>query len=220
MALGFLTSRRVTTSPKFTEGLWKEYVKDSFGTFSRRRGVWEPSRLEKWRETLASGDVVVAPAEGVYGYCCDPFNERAIYKVMSLKQRSSAKGFIVLCRNIFDVMRVADVTGVYEKEIRRAMDAHWPGAVTLILPAKSSLSDALTGGKGTVAVRIPSVLYMHEYLSKWKGPLVSTSLNISGYPPARYEAEIPYGPIALKYPETLSGTSSRIYNVLTGEWLR
>ena len=147
--------------------------------------MWEPSRLERWRETLVSGDVVVAPAEGVYGYCCDPFNERAIYKIMSLKQRASNKGLIVLCRNIFDVMRVADIHGKYDREIRKAMEAHWPGQVTLILPAKASLSDALTGGRGTVAVRIPSAEYMHEYLAKWKGPLVSTSLNISGFPPAR-----------------------------------
>lgn len=176
--------------------------------------------MEKWREALRAGDVVVAPAEGVYGYCCDPFNERAIYKIMSLKQRSSSKGLIVLCRNIFDVMRVADVQGTYAREIKRAMEAHWPGPTTLILPAKSSISDALTGGRGTVAVRIPSAEYMHEYLAKWKGPLVSTSLNISGFPPARYENEIPYGPLALKYTEALSGSTSTIINVITGERLR
>lgn len=182
--------------------------------------MWAPSKLEKWCNTLDSGDVVVAPAEGVYGYCCDPFNERAIYKIMSLKQRSSGKGLIVLCRNIFDVMRVADIHGAYSREIRKAMNAHWPGQVTLILPAKNSVSDALTGGRGTIAVRMPSSEYMHEYLAKWKKPLVSTSLNISGYPAARHEHEIPYGPIALKHPEALSGSTSRIYNIMTGEWIR
>tara|TARA_R110000868_G_scaffold262401_1_gene520992 strand:- start:166670 stop:167179 length:510 start_codon:yes stop_codon:yes gene_type:complete len=169
---------------------------------------------------LQAGDVVVAPAEGVYGYCCDPFNERAVHKIFSLKQRASGKGLIVLCSTIYDVGRVADITGPYQADILRAMNAHWPGPVTLILPAKASTPDYLTGGRGTVAVRIPSAEYMHEYLSKWKGPLVSTSLNISGHPPVRNHNHIPYGPLALKYTSVLSGTSSSIYNVMTGAWER
>ncbi|MFT7144529.1 MAG: L-threonylcarbamoyladenylate synthase [bacterium] len=193
---------------------------NSFGNFSRRRGVWAPSRLQVWKETIQAGDVVVAPAEGVYGYCCDPFNERAVHKIFSLKQRASSKGLIVLCSTIFDVRRVADISGPLQRDILKAMNEHWPGAVTLILPAKESAPDYLTGGNGTVAVRIPSAEYMHEYLAKWRGPLVSTSLNISGQTPARTASAIPYGPVALKYPETLPGTSSRIYNVITGTWER
>lgn len=193
---------------------------NSLGNFSRRRGVWAPSKLQAWKEVLQSGDVVVAPAEGVYGYCCDPFNERAVYKILSLKRRSSAKGLIILCSTIYDVNRVADISGPLQKDILRAMNKHWPGPTTLILPAKPSTPDYLTGGRHTVAVRIPSCEYMHEYLSKWKGPLVSTSLNISGQPAVRSDKSIPYGPIALKYTESLSGSSSTIYNVLTGAWER
>lgn len=220
MALGFLTGRRVTTSPKFTEGLWKEYVVNSFGNFSRRRGEWAPSKLQRWQDTLFRGEVVAAPAEGVYGYCCNPFNERSLQQIISLKNRSSAKGLIVLCRNMRDVARVADIEGEYKEEILRAMDKYWPGAVTLILPASKNVPDILTGFKETVAVRIPSELYMHEYLEKWKGPLVSTSLNLSGQPAVRRHQRIPHGVVSLTLEHRLSGETSRIFNVITGEWLR
>ena len=220
MALGFLIGKRATTPPKFTEGLWKEYVVNSFGAFSRRRGEWAPSKLQRWVEALQRGEVVAAPAEGVYGYCCDPFNEHAMEKIMSLKGRNSSKGLIVLCRNLADVKRVANLSGTYAGDVKKAMDENWPGAVTLILPASKMVPDILTGFQDTVAVRIPSELYMHEYLEKHKGPLVSTSLNLSGEPAARRAQQVPFGIVALTMKHRLSGKTSRIFNVITGEWLR
>jgi L-threonylcarbamoyladenylate synthase len=195
-------------------------VVNSFGNFSRRRGEWAPSKLQGWQDALFRGEVVAAPAEGVYGYCCSPFNERAIGHVLSLKNRSSAKGLIVLCRNIADVRRVADLEGDYKDDIIRAMNRHWPGAVTLILPASPAVSGILTGFRDTIAVRIPEELYMHEYLEKWKNPLVSTSLNLTGKPAIRRGERIPHGVVSLTMEHRLSGETSRIFNVITGEWLR
>lgn len=218
--LEFLTKTRAIIDPNYTAGYLKMNPPGSSKRFSRRRDEWAPSRYVAWISALKKGDVVASPAEGVYGYNCDPFNDQAIQKICSLKNRPLGKGLVVLVRNERDVRRMVDFTG-YEQEIENAMAKHWPGQVTLVLPVKKSISDYLTGGVGTVAVRMPSKPYMQEYLGKWGGPLVSTSLNLSGQPPARLNRDIPAGPVALKLEsQRLDGSVSQIYNVLTGEWLR
>ncbi len=52
--------------------------------------------LREWLIALSCGGVVAAPAEGVYGYCCDPFSEIALQNLINLKQRDPAKGLIIL----------------------------------------------------------------------------------------------------------------------------
>lgn len=188
--------------------------------FSRKRDQWAPSKYQRWLAALKKGDVVVSPAEGVYGYNCDPFNEQAILKVCSLKDRTLEKGLVVLVRTEADLRRLVDYSG-YEKEIAEAIAKHWPGQVTLVMPVRKSISDYLTGNKNTIAVRMPSVPYMQEYLKKWGKPLVSTSLNLSGYPPAREAGQIGAGAVALSFKNRrLDGSVSTIYNVVTGEWIR
>lgn len=182
--------------------------------------MWAPSVLQKWKEALKRGEVVAAPAEGVYGYSCDPFNEQAVMKLLSLKNRPVDKGLIVLCRHVKDVARFADLTGDYAEDIAKAMNKNWPGAVTLVLPAKATTPGYITGYRNTVTVRIPKEVYMHEYLEKWGGPLVSTSLNTTGEPPARRAEQIPYGPVALTLKSPLAGSSSKIFDVISGTYLR
>ena len=181
--------------------------------------MWAPSKLERWKLALMRDDVVVAPAEGVYGYCCDPFNDVALQKILSLKGRAPGKGLVVLVRNSRDLARFVDFSE-YANDISNAMAAYWPGHVTLIMPAKSTISDMITGGRGTVAIRLVSTDYMLEYLNRWGGPLVSTSLNVTGQPPVRRAERIPPGAIALPLKHRLSGDVSRIFNVVTGSWER
>lgn len=182
--------------------------------------MWAPSTLQKWKEALERGEVVAAPAEGVYGYSCDPFNEQSVMKLLSIKDRPIDKGLLVICRHVKDVARFADLTGKYADDIAKAMNEYWPGPVTLVLPAKPTTPAYITGYRDTIAVRIPSEVYMHEYMEKWGGPLLSTSLNATGEPPARRADQIPYGPVSLTLDKTLPGTSTRIFDVMSGNWLR
>ena len=76
------------------------------------------------------------------------------------------------------------------------------------------------GGFDTVSVRLPQVDYMQQYMQAWGKPLVSTSLNIAGEPPATEVTDAPAGVAALTLPEPLHGQPSRIYNPATEEFLR
>ena len=176
--------------------------------------------LRHWAEALRAGEVAAAPAEGVYGYCCDPFNETALRTLMVLKQRDASKGLIVLVQSEAQLARVCSPLGDSEHEAIRAWWAPGQPPTTLILPAGEGLSRLLTGGRGTLAVRCPLVEYMREYLTAWGGPLVSTSLNIGGEAPATCAGQIPPNVVALTLAFPLSGTPSRIFDCAGKRWLR
>ena len=76
---------------------------------------WPPTTLTNWLAALRAGEVVAAPAEGVYGYCCDPFSETALCKLMDIKQRSTRKGLIVLIQHERQLGAVCDPLGKVER---------------------------------------------------------------------------------------------------------
>ena len=177
-------------------------------------------QLEQWSAALHNSQVTAAPAEGVYGYCANPFNSAALASLIALKKRNSAKGFIVLVAEVSWLQRLCPPL---PQPCRQAIQKYWqPGQppTTLILPALPTLPENLTGAFPTLAVRLPQVEYMQQYLRAFGGPLVSTSLNESGQPPATRIGQIPPGIPALTLEQPLPGTPSRIYNPLTTEWLR
>lgn len=173
--------------------------------------------LQTFKEKLKAGEVVAAPAEGVYGYCADPFNPNALEKLLAIKKRTAGKGFITLVRSFDDLAQLAAPLNEQEKA---TLQQHWPGQVTFILPAKKGLPDLLTGGRETIAVRMPATAYMHEYLNAWGGPLVSTSANISGQPPATDPTDLFDGVYALKSRTPLKGGVSQVIDLKTGAQLR
>lgn len=177
--------------------------------------------MPAWCAALKRGDIVAAPAEGVYGYCCDPFNTAALERLMTAKQRSPNKGLIVLVNDTAQLERLCPLpfTASEQEAIATLWDSTQP-PTTLILPALPSLSPLLTGGRDTLAIRRPNSPYMQEYLAAWGHPLVSTSFNLSGEAPATEAAQIPADIPALTLPKPLSGTPSRIYSPATRTWLR
>ena len=66
----------------------------------------------------------------------------------------------------------------------RLMDLFWPGPLTLILPAKDTLSLHITAGTGAVAVRIPGLSFALSLARTLDFPITATSANISSQPPA------------------------------------
>lgn len=180
---------------------------------------WTPEQLNPWLTALKNGDVVAAPAEGVYGYCCDPFNESALKNLNELKQRNQGKGFVIL---IPDVFALSKLCKPLSNEHLHACYDHWKGdsAITLVLPARSDVPALLRGEHSTVAVRLPREPYMLEYLKAWGAPLVSTSANLSGQPPIQNAADLPADIQKLTLGEPLSGSVSRIFDVASGKFLR
>ncbi len=169
--------------------------------------------LNKWLTALKNGEVVAAPAEGVYGYCADPFNKKALQKLIDIKKRDPQKGLICL---ISDHLQLSQICAPLTQKEKELTEKYWSRAhknpTTLLLPVHPQMPDLLTGGRTTLAVRLPQIDYVQQYLQAWGQPLVSSSLNVAGAQPAITHQEIPAHIPALVLETPLSGKTSCIIN--------
>lgn len=125
---------------------------------------------------LTDGSVVIFPTDTVWGLACRLYDNTAIERIYTIKDRSKTKHLAVLCDSLVSVNDI----GVIDERVRKLAYAFWPGALTLILPSTKSHFEK-TGDK-TVGIRIPN----HEaalWLIKKNGPLLTTSVNKSGSAP-------------------------------------
>ena len=133
-------------------------------------------QIERARRALSSGGIVLHATEGVWGFACDPFDEMAVARLLVLKKRSADKGLIVIGDRVdrFE----AELAGLSGSD-RALVVSAWPGALTWILPNRQ-FPCWITGGRETVAVRVPDHPQARALCCGFDGPLVSTSANPAG----------------------------------------
>jgi L-threonylcarbamoyladenylate synthase len=137
------------------------------------------------RTAIGRGDLVVIPTDTVYGVAADAFNPRAVQKLIDAKGRTRQAPPPVLIPGIPTLDALAQEV---PDEVRMLVARYWPGGLTIILPAQSSLVWDLGETRGTVALRMPSNRIALELLSE-TGPLAVSSANITGSPAATTTAE-------------------------------
>ncbi len=127
---------------------------------------------------LKSGDPVAFPTETVYGLGADACNDRAVAGIFEAKNRPSFNPLIAHVANL----EIAETIASFSDSARDLAQAFWPGPLTLVLPRKpdTGLSDLVTAGLDTVAVRIPAHPLAQELLNAFGGPLAAPSANPSG----------------------------------------
>lgn len=122
-----------------------------------------------------------------YGLGADPFNRDALRAIKSLKGREEGKPILVVICDAAEAERfIASRTELFEVVSKR----HWPGALTLVVKARSEVPEELTAWSGTVGVRLPSDEAVRELVRACGGALTATSANLAGQPPARSAAEV------------------------------
>jgi L-threonylcarbamoyladenylate synthase len=130
-------------------------------------------------EVVRAGAVILYPTDTVYGLGCDFRNHRALQRIFEIKGRDEGKGVLLLVPDMKSVARLSwSVPEIFERLAAR----FWPGPVTFLLPARSSLPGLIRGERGLIGVRNPDCPYL-RLLLKRSGPLVSTSANLSGHEP-------------------------------------
>jgi L-threonylcarbamoyladenylate synthase len=138
-------------------------------------------RLHRAALAIWRGGVIAYPTEAVFGLGCDPGDHLAILRILRIKARDAAKGFIIVGAS---VDQIDPFVRFPDPSVRDRVLASWPGPVTWVLPAATDLDPALTGGRRTIAVRVTA----HPptaALCGLVGALVSTSANRGGRPPIR-----------------------------------
>ncbi|PTM03172.1 MAG: threonylcarbamoyl-AMP synthase, partial [Bacteroidetes bacterium] len=130
--------------------------------------------IEAAIDILEKNEVVAIPTETVYGLAANAFSETAVSRVFETKGRPSYNPLIV---HIANSERLADLVSSFPENAKILADKFWPGPLTLLLPKKNSISDRITAGKSTVAIRIPSHPIAQDLLKKLDFPLVAPSAN-------------------------------------------
>ena len=145
--------------------------------------------LEDVVAALRRGGVVAYPTEAVWGLGCDPFDEAAVMRLLALKQREVGKGLILIAGTLQQLDGLLD-WGALPAARRDAVLASWPGPSTWIVPATPRVPRWVTGDHAGVAVRVSAHPLVVALTAAHGGPLVSTSANLSGQPPAYARGEL------------------------------
>lgn len=137
------------------------------------------SNLQQVVKALKQGQVVAYPTEGVFGLGCDPDNEVAIERLLTIKQRPSDKGLILIAADFQQLQPYLDLTSLSAEQLQRVF-ATWPVPYTWVMPASARASALVTGYRQTVAVRVSDHPLVQKLCSEYGKPLTSTSANLSG----------------------------------------
>lgn len=135
------------------------------------------SAVELASEVVAGGGIVLSPTDTVYGLACDPFNPAALERLLKIKERSPAKGFLLL---VSSVEWVSELTQESSSSYRELLREVWPGPVTVLLKAALQISPVICGREGKIGLRVPRSSFLLDWMQHFGGPLVSTSANLSG----------------------------------------
>ncbi|MBJ7366354.1 MAG: threonylcarbamoyl-AMP synthase [Thermoleophilia bacterium] len=128
---------------------------------------------------LAAGGLVAFPTETVYGLGANALDPHAVARIFAAKGRPTDHPLICHIASADDLAPlVAEVTPLAQA----LADAFWPGPLTLVLPRSAAVPDAVTGGRDTVAVRVPDHPLALELLRAFGGPVAAPSANRFGRP--------------------------------------
>jgi len=141
---------------------------------------------------LRRGEVVVLPAEGLYGYHVRADDPAALAALQRVKPRLEGRGWIVLLATPEPRGAVATTDpwrASFPPAAAELALAHWPGPLTLVVPAPDVAIRDLAAADGTIALRSPGSPFLQAVLAAVGSPLVSTSANRpGGAPPSRLES--------------------------------
>ena len=170
---------------------------------------------------LMTGGVVAHACEGVWGLACDAFSFASVKRILKLKRRPIRNGLILVGGQATEFS--AELADLSEEQREKVMNS-WPGPETWILETHR-FPAWITGGRGTVAVRVPGHEQAREMACRFGGPLVSTSANLSGEESKTRQEEVAKGfgslvDYVLPGSTSTSIGPSRIRVAATGEVLR
>ena len=132
--------------------------------------------MREARAAIARGDLVVMPTDTVYGIAADAFDASAVQRLLAAKGRGRSAPPPVLVPTIGTLTALAETV---PPAVERLAEAFWPGALTIVVPARATLSWDLGDTNGTVALRMPDQQIALELLTE-TGPLAVSSANTTG----------------------------------------
>ena len=135
--------------------------------------------IDECLRVLKSGGLILYPTDTIWGIGCDATNEAAVAKIYTLKERVASKSMIILLADEKDILTYVTQPDLqifdYIKGISKPVTVIYEGAI--------GLANNLVAEDGTIAIRIVNDEFCKHLIKRFRKPIVSTSANISGYPP-------------------------------------
>jgi L-threonylcarbamoyladenylate synthase len=167
--------------------------------------------IERAVTVLSHDGLVIYPTDTLYGLGADAFSIEAIEKVYDAKKRDLAKPISIAVSDFEMLAAVSRIDTPMQEFIERFL----PGPVTVVVPAKKIIPDILTGGTGTIGIRIPAHGIARQVIEKFDAPITATSANLSGGkdPQTLDECTVPHD--LLIDGGRLPGTPSTVVDLVT-----
>ena len=148
-----------------------------------------PAGLRAAADVLRAGGAVAFPTETFYGLAAAALDPASVKRIFALKGRPDSRPLLVLV----DSVAMAETVAHVADPARALMDRYWPGALTLVLPARTIVPSDVTAGTGTLGVRISSHPVAHGLVRTLGEPVTAPSANPSGLePPTTAAAVVAY----------------------------
>lgn len=130
---------------------------------------------------LQRGDIVCIPTETSYGLAVDALSLPALERLSAVKGRPDSSPFGLIAA---DLQQVRALSRIWPDIAQKLASAHWPGPLTLVVPAASHLPGAIVGPTGGVGIRVSSHPVPVALARALGRPVTATSANPRGLPPA------------------------------------
>ena len=135
------------------------------------------AKIEIAAEEIKKGNLVAFPTETVYGLGADALNEQAITKIFQAKERPFNDPLIVHIEDVKELNRLSKHIPPLALKLAKAF---WPGPLTLVMKKSELVSDIITAGLDTVAVRMPADNIALSLIRESQTPIVAPSANLFG----------------------------------------
>jgi tRNA threonylcarbamoyl adenosine modification protein (Sua5/YciO/YrdC/YwlC family) len=137
--------------------------------------------IEAAADTLRTqGTIGVIPTDTVYGVVARAHDQAAVTRLYELKRREHKPGTLIAA----SVDQLVELG--FKRRYLQAVERFWPGPVSVVVPCMELAY--LHQGVGSLAVRIPNNPELLRLLQS-TGPLLTSSANQPGEPPANTAAE-------------------------------
>ena len=128
------------------------------------------------KELILSGQAVAFPTETVYGLGANAFYTAAVENVFKIKGRPNDNPLIVHVHRDYDIEKLVSYIPSYAKKLA---EKFLPGPLTMVYKSKGNVSNAVSCGLDTLAVRIPSHSGAQKFLKYLDLPIAAPSANLS-----------------------------------------
>ena len=136
---------------------------------------------------LGRGSIVALPTETFYGLAAVAFCRDALVRINVLKRKPARSPILVL---LADTKQVESVASRLPERFPELAAAFWPGPLTLVVPASRDVPEEVTGGSGTIAVRVAGLALPRRIARELGRPITGPSANRHTEPPCRTAGEV------------------------------